>query len=245
MTGATSGIGRATACALAFAGARVLVTARDYGRGAAVLAEIRAGGGEAAFHGTDLRSTAAIDELVGLAADRFGPIDIAFNNAGIFDRMRAFDRYDDNAWDEMIAVNLSSVFRCMRAEIAAMLAAGGGVIVNNASTVGHRGSDRASPAYVAAKHGVIGLTRQAALEYVDRGIRVNAVSPGPTRTAVSAPLEAQGAERVHSVLSALNPTGQFVAAEDVAATVVFLCTDAASMINGHDIPLDGGQLAKL
>lgn len=245
MTGATSGIGRATACALAVAGARVLVTGRDAGRGAAVVAEIRAGGGEASFHAADLRSTAAIDELVGVAADRFGPIDIAFNNAGIFDRMRAFDRYDDNAWDEMIAVNLSSVFRCMRAEIAAMLAAGGGVIVNNASTVGHRGSDRASPAYVAAKHGVIGLTRQAALEYVERGIRVNAVSPGPTRTAVSAPLEAQGAERVRSVLSALNPTGQFVAAEDVAATVVFLCTDAASMINGHDIPLDGGQLAKL
>ncbi len=205
MTGATSGIGRATACALAVAGARVLLTGRDPGRGAAVLAEIRDGGGEAAFHAADLRSTAAVDELVGVAADRFGRIDIAFNNAGIFDRMRAFDSYDDNAWDEMIAVNLSSVFRCMRAEITAMLASGGGVIVNNASTVGHRGSDRASPAYVAAKHGVIGLTRQAALEYVDRGIRVNAGSPGPTRTAVSAPLEAQGAERVRSVLSALNP----------------------------------------
>jgi len=245
VTGATSGIGRATACALAVAGARVLVTGRDPARGAAVLTEIRAGGGDAAFHAADLRSTAAIEELVGVATDRFGPIDIAFNNAGIFDRMHAFDSYDDSSWDEMIAVNLSSVFRCMRAEIAAMLATGGGVIVNNASTVGHRGSDRASPAYVAAKHGVIGLTRQAALEYVDRGIRVNAVSPGPTRTAVSAPLEAQGAEKVRSVLSALNPTGRFVPVEEVAAAVVFLCTDAASMINGHDIPLDGGQLAKL
>ena len=104
----------------------------------------------------------------GVAADRLGPIDIAFNNAGIFGRMCAFDSYDDNAWEEIIAMNLSSVFRCMRAEITAMLASNGEVIVNNASTVGHRGSDRASPAYVAAKHGVIGLTRQAALEYRPR-----------------------------------------------------------------------------
>jgi NAD(P)-dependent dehydrogenase (short-subunit alcohol dehydrogenase family) len=133
----------------------------------------------------------------------------------------------------------------MRAELAAMLAGGGGVIVNNASTVGHRGSERAGPAYVAAKHAVIGLTRQAALAYVDRGIRVNAVSPGPTSTPVSAPLEAEGPEAVRRTLSTLNPTGRFVPADEVARTVVFLASDAATMINGHDIPLDGGQLARL
>lgn len=245
VTGATAGIGAATARALAAAGAQVMVAGRDAGRAAAVAGEIAEAGGRAAFAVGDLRTPGAEDALVTATLATFGRLDIAFNNAGIFDRMRDFHTYTDESWDEMVGVNLSAVFRCMRAEIAAMLDGGGGVIVNNASTVGHRGSDRASPAYVAAKHGVIGLTRQAALEYVNRGIRVNAVSPGPTRTEMSAPLESDGADAVRRTLAALNPTGRFVPAEDVAAAVVFLCSDAASMINGHDIPLDGGQLAKL
>jgi len=245
VTGATAGIGQAAAVALAAAGAHVMVAGRDAARAAAVVDHIAERGGRATAHVGDLRTKGAGDAMVEATIATFGRIDIAFNNAGIFDRIREFHTYTDGAWDEMMGVNLSAVFRCMRAEIAAMLDSGGGVIVNNASTVGHRGSDRASPAYVAAKHGVIGLTRQAALEYVNRGIRVNAVSPGPTRTEISAPLEAEGAVAVQSALGALNPTGRFVPAEEVAAAVVFLCTDAASMINGHDIPLDGGQLAKL
>jgi NAD(P)-dependent dehydrogenase (short-subunit alcohol dehydrogenase family) len=126
-----------------------------------------------------------------------------------------------------------------------MLASGGGVIVNNASTVAHRGSRRAGPAYVAAKHAVLGLTRQAAVEYADRGIRVNAVSPGPTATAMAAPLIAEGPAAVAEALGGLNPTGAFVDPAQVAAAVVYLCSDAASMINGQDLVLDGGQLAKL
>ncbi len=246
VTGATSGIGEATAVALAAAGARVVVGGRDRERGDAVVRRIDAAGGEAHFHPGDLRDARSVDLLVGAALDRFGRLDAAFNNAGIFDRSQSFHTYDDDAWGEMIAVNLSTVFRSMRAELNAMIAGGrGGVIVNNASTVGHRGSERASPAYVAAKHAVIGLTRQAALEYVGHGIRVNAVSPGPTRTPVSAPLEAEGSDAVRRALASLNPTGRFVDADEVARTVVFLCSDAATMINGHDIPLDGGQLAKL
>lgn len=166
-------------------------------------------------------------------------------HAGIFDRSQPFSTYSDDDWGDMIAVNLTAVFRCMRAEIATMVTTGGGVIINNASTVAHRGSERASPGYVAAKHGVIGLTRQAALEHVDHGIRVNAVSPGPTRTPVTAALEAEGPDAVTAALSSLNPTGKFVSPREVAATVVFLCSDGAAMINGHDIALDGGQLAKL
>lgn len=246
VTGATSGIGEATAVALAAAGAQVVVAGRDPERGDAVVRRIEAGGGDAHFHPGDLRDTGSVDRLVGAALHRFGRLDLAFNNAGIFDRGRSFHTYGDDAWDEMIAVNLSAVFRCMRAELRAMVDGGrGGVIVNNASTVAHRGSERASPAYVAAKHAVLGLTRQAALEYVGHGIRVNAVSPGPTRTPVSAALEAEGPDAVRQALSGLNPTGRFVDADDVARTVVFLCSDAATMINGHDIPLDGGQLAKL
>lgn len=206
---------------------------------------IRNAGGEADFQTANLHSTTEIDELVAFTVSRFGDLDIAFNNAGIFDRSQAFATYSDDAWDDMIAVNLTAVFKCMRAEIAAMATSGGGVIVNNASTVAHRGSERASAGYVAAKHGVIGLTRQAALEHVDRGVRVNAVSPGPTRTPVSAPLEAEGPDAVREALASLNPTGQFISAEEVAAVVVFLCSDTSAMINGHDIALDGGQLAKL
>jgi NAD(P)-dependent dehydrogenase (short-subunit alcohol dehydrogenase family) len=245
VTGATAGIGEATALALSAAGARVLVVGRDVARGESVAGEIRERGGDARFFAADMRSASDITAMVDAALASFGGLDIAFNNAGIFDRMHEFHSYGDEAWDEMINVNLTAVFRCMRAEIAAMVAQTGGVIVNNASTVSHRGSERASPAYVAAKHGVLGLTRQAALQYASRGIRVNAVSPGPTLTAVAAPLVAEGPERVRSALESLNPMANFVDPEDIAQTVVFLCSDAAAMINGHDIPLDGGQLAKL
>lgn len=268
ITGATSGIGESTAHALADAGADVVVAGRNAARAGEIVAAIRRRGGSAASVLGDLRDPAFADEAVAAAVGLFGRLDLAFNSAGIFDRMHEFHAYDDAAWDDMIAVNLSAVFRCMRAEIAAMLASGPcppapgrtgegaragtagpvgtvGVIVNNASTVGHRGSDRASPAYVAAKHGVIGLTRQAALEYVNRGIRVNAVSPGPTDTPVARPLVETGPDAVRAALSGLNPTGRLVDPAEIARTVVFLCSDAASMINGHDIPLDGGQLAKL
>jgi NAD(P)-dependent dehydrogenase (short-subunit alcohol dehydrogenase family) len=245
VTGATSGIGEAAAYGLACAGARVLVTGRRTDRGAAVVDKIRTLGGEAKFFQADMRSPADIVCMVDAAEAAWGRLDFAFNNAGIFDHTQEFHTYEDASWDDMMNLNLSSVFRCMRAEIAAMLRSGAGVIVNNASTVGHRGSDRASPAYVAAKHGVIGLTRQAALQYVNRNIRVNAVSPGPTLTEVSLPLMEQGPAAVSAALSPLNPTGKFVSAEQVAQAVVYLCSDAAAMINGHDIPLDGGQLAKL
>ena len=119
------------------------------------------------------------------------------------------------------------------------------MIINNASTVSHRGSLRASPAYVAAKHGVLGLTKQAAIQYVNQGVRVNAVSPGPTETAMSAPLVAQGAEAVALALAQLNPTGKFVSPEAIGQAVVFLALDSAKMINGSEIVLDGGQLALL
>ena len=244
VTGATSGIGAATAIALAAAGASVVLAGRRADRGEAVVETIRSTGGTAMFVPTDVREPADIGAMVDAAVTEYGHVDIAFNNAGIFDRMHDFHTYADDAWDEMLAVNLTAVFRCMKAELAAM-AGRGGVIVNNASTVGHRGSERASPSYVAAKHGVIGLTKQAAIEYATRGIRVNAVSPGPTRTEVSDALVAEGPEAVAAALAKLNPTSQFVDAADVAQAVVYLCSDAAAMINGHSLVLDGGQLAGL
>jgi NAD(P)-dependent dehydrogenase (short-subunit alcohol dehydrogenase family) len=245
VTGATSGIGEATAYALAEAGARVLVVGRRQELGAKVLANIRESGGVALFHSADMRSSDEINAMVERAIAEFGGLDIAFNNAGIFDRMNDFHTYGDEAWDEMLAVNLTGVFRCMRAEIASMITTGGGVIINNASTVSHRGSHRAGPAYVAAKHGVLGLTKQAAIQYVKHGIRVNAVSPGPTNTPVAAPLVAQGPEAVATALAQLNPSGEFVSPSAIAHAVVYLASDAAKMVNGSEIVLDGGQLALL
>lgn len=244
VTGATSGIGAATALALAIDGAVVVVSGRRVDAGRRVVDAITAAGGEARFVAADVTRTGEVTDLVQSVLDDHGRLDIAFNNAGIFDRMHEFHTYDDNAWDDMLTVNLTGVFRCMRAELAVM-ADRGGVIVNNASTVAHRGSLRASPAYVAAKHGVLGLTRQAALEYAGRGVRVNAVAPGPTRTPVADALVAEGVDAVHAALADLNPTGDFVTVEQVAAAVVFLCSDDAAMINGHALAIDGGQLAKL
>ena len=243
VTGGTSGIGEATAHALARSGARVVLTGRRVERGEAVASAICQAGGEAAFHAADVRAPADCDGMVEAALQRWGRLDIAFNNAGIFDPPAPIDEYDDEAWQEMLDANLSSVFRCMRAEVRAMKSAGGGSIVNNASTVAHRGSGFASP--VVAKHGVLGLTRHAAVNFIGDRIRVNAVSPGPTRTEISDPLVAQGPEAVRAVLAPLNPTGEYVTVEQVAEAVVYLCSDAASMINGQDIVLDGGQLASL
>ena len=245
VTGATSGIGAATAEALATAGAAVVVVGRRAEHGESVVAAIRAAGGTARFQKADVRSSDDVTAMVESVLATEGSLDIAVNSAGIFDRDREFHTYDDSSWDEMIAVNLTGVFRCMKAELTAMLASGGGSIVNIASTVSHRGSERASPAYVAAKHAVLGLTRQAALEYVDRGIRVNTVSPGPTSTDISQPLVDEGPDAVRAALSGLNPTGCFIDPAHVAAAVAYLCSDAAGMINGQDVVIDGGQLAKL
>lgn len=250
VTGATSGIGEVTARRLAAGGARVVLTGRRADVGRSVADEITAAGGLATFAPLDVGDPAAVHRVVRGVVDEFGTLDIAFNNAGIFDRMQAFHTYPDQAWDEMISINLNGVFRCMREELAAMvelprLEVGDRVIVNNASTVSFRGSLRASPAYVAAKHAVLGLTRQAGLEYVDRGIRAVAVAPGPTRTPVAQPLVDEGPEAVAAALASLNPRADFVAPEDVAETVVWLCSPAASMINACAVPLDGGQLGTL
>lgn len=251
ITGATAGIGAAAARLFAKNGARVVLAARREDRGAEMVDEIKSAGGEATFVRADMAVDADIKAMVDTALSTYGGLDFAFNNAGMFLGAEApLHEYDDETWEAAMAVNLTGVYRCMKYEISAMLesgakALGGAAIVNNASTVGHRGSDRSGPAYTASKHAVIGLTRQAAISYVRDNIRVNAVSPGPTLTEVTGPLLEQAPEVMQGVIDALCPRGHLSSAEEVAEAAVFLCSNAASGITGHSLPVDGGQLAKL
>jgi len=248
ITGGTSGIGLATARAFSRQGANIVVAGRREEPGIHAADEVNALGGTCHFFQADVTLEADVEALIKFVINQFGRLDFAFNNAGIFLHESGLENHDQSTWDQIIASNLTSVYLCMKHEIATMKdqpKASPCVIINNASIVGHRGSGASGAAYTAAKHGVIGLTRQAAVENTDQMIRVNAVSPGPTLTAATAAGLNGPAEAVHAKISALNPTGELVSVEDIASTVVFLCSPAASMINGQDIPLDGGQLAKL
>jgi NAD(P)-dependent dehydrogenase (short-subunit alcohol dehydrogenase family) len=243
VSGGTSGIGAAVARAFAAVGANVVIIGRRPEAGAAVVEEIHSTGGVCEFVRGDVRESGDIKRAIDIAVGS-GGLRAAVNSAGIFERSMTTRGYSDEAWDEMIATNLTGVFRCLRAEMNAMSGTGG-AIVNIGSSVGHRGSLRASPAYVAAKHGVIGLTRQCALECAGENIRVNSVSPGPTLTDMAAPLVAEGPDAVRAAISQLNPMGRFVDPAVVAAAVLFLCSSSAEGINGADLAIDGGQLAKL
>jgi len=250
ITGATSGIGRATALVCARAGANVVACGRRVEAGEALVDEIKDQGGRSTFIAADVTREKDVAALVQGTLEQYGSLDFAFNNAGIFRAEPNLADYEDGLWQEHLAVGLTGVYRCMKHELRAMLSQSGEhfAIINNASTVGLRGSIASGAGYTAVKHGIVGLTRQAAVEYAHTPIRINAVCPGPTLTEATAPaLERFGADEVarSAFLGSLNPTAQLVDVDDVAQTVVFLCSLAGKMINGHAIPLDGGQLAKL
>lgn len=250
ITGATSGIGRATALACAQAGANVVACGRRVDAGEALIKDIERSGGQATFIAADVTREEDVVAAVQGALECYGSLDFAFNNAGIFTAEPPLAQYDDELWHEHLAVGLTGVYRCMKHELGVMLGQSGDhfAIVNNASTVGFRGSAASGAGYTAVKHGIIGLTRQAAVEYADTPVRINAVCPGPTLTEATAPALARFGADVEArtaFLSGLNPTAELVDVDDIAQTVLFLCSRAGRMVNGHAIPLDGGQLAKL
>jgi NAD(P)-dependent dehydrogenase (short-subunit alcohol dehydrogenase family) len=239
VTGASSGIGLAVARGYAAAGARVVLSdlAEEAGRAAA--ADLERSGARALFVAGDVASPEACERMVRAAVDGFGRLDCACNNAGIAGETAPLADYSVEGWNRVVAVNLTSVFLCMKYEIPAMIRGGGGAIVNMASILAAVAFP-AAPAYVAAKHGVVGLTQSAALDYAGSKVRVNAVGPGFIRTPLLSKLDAA----TMKALEAAHPAGRLGTPEEVAALVVWLSSDEASFVTGSYYPVDGGYLAR-
>lgn len=242
VTGGGSGIGRAAALRFAAEGAKVVVADLNGDSAKAVVEEITAAGGAAVEVVGDLTDQAVIDQVVATAVDTFGGLDALVNNAGIADSMSAAADVTDAEWHRILAVDLTAPFLLTRAALPVMLAKGKGSIVYTISEAGLRGS-AAGTAYTTAKHGLVGLTRSVAIMYRDAGIRANAIAPGGTRTGivVNADPEGHGPQVVGRYQQ--QNVGRIADAEEQAAAIVFLASDAASNINGVVLPVDNGWAA--
>lgn len=243
VTGGGSGIGRAASLAYSREGARVVVVDVNVEGGEETVQRIKESGGEAILVHADVSSNAGTQAMVAETVERFGRLDCAFNNAGISggrDRNLTAD-YTQDDWDRVIGVNLTGVWLSMKAEIPQMLAQGGGAIVNTASIMGLIATP-GSVAYMAAKHGVVGLTKAAALEYAKDNLRVNAVCPGYIDTPLLQPLFANE-DREEQVVSR-HPVGRLGQPEEIAEAVIWLSSDAASFVTGHSMAVDGGYVAQ-
>lgn len=238
LTGAATGIGRATALAFASAGAKVVVADIDEGAGRETVQIIRDGGGEATFVQADVSASSDVANMVGQVLTTYGRLDMAHNNAGIEAAKTAIVESSEEDWDRVIDINLKGVWLCMRQQIAVMLEQGGGSIVNTASTVGILAQPNMA-SYVASKHGVIGLTKAAAVEYVDSNIRVNAVCPAVVATPMF-DRYTKGDAALAAELEGALPMKRLIDPQEVAAAVLWLSSESASYLNGHALVIDGG-----
>jgi NAD(P)-dependent dehydrogenase (short-subunit alcohol dehydrogenase family) len=239
ITGGTSGIGRETAVLFAEAGAKVVVAGRREAEGKETVDLMRKAGGDGFFVKTDVAKAADVQALVEKTVDKFGRLDTAFNNAGIEGNWMPMLDISEDDWDRTIDINLKGVWLCLKYEIQQMLKSGGGTIVNMSSVAGLMGSPGAAP-YCASKHGVIGLTRTAALEQAKQKIRVNAVCPA----VIESPMEQRlfGDPEVHKFAVGMHPIGRIGTAREVAEAVLWMCSEKSSFMTGHYLVLDGGFL---
>src|ERR1035438_9490034 len=241
VTGGTSGIGRDTAVLFAKAGAKVMVAGRRELEGNETIELIRAAGGDGLFVKADVAKASEVEALVQKTVEKFGRLDVAFNNAGVEGVWVPITKQSEEDWDRTIAINLKGVWLCLKYEIRQMLKqGGGGAIVNMASITGLIGSAGAA-AYSASKHGVIGLTKSAALETARAGIRINTVCPGFAETPMGKRLFSS--PQIHKYVLGCHPIGRFGRPSEVAEAVVWMCSDRASFMTGQSLVLDGGFLA--
>ncbi|MEV7926595.1 MULTISPECIES: SDR family NAD(P)-dependent oxidoreductase [unclassified Kitasatospora] len=239
VTGGASGIGLAVARRLAAGGAAVAVADFDLEGARKAAAELEAAGARALAIGTDVTDPESVRAAVQATVDGLGALHLAVNNAGISGAKAPTGAYEPEQWRRVLATNLDGVFYSLRYEIPAILAAGGGAVVNMASILGTNGF-AGSPAYAAAKHGVVGLTKTAALEYAAQGVRINAVGPG----FIDTPLLSAADEEARQALVALHPAGRLGRAEEVAELTAFLLSDRASFIHGSYHLVDGAYAAR-
>ena len=246
VTGAGAGIGRATALKFAEEGARVVVADLNVAGGEETAELIRKQGGEAVLTRADVTDAAAVDALIRTAVDTYGRLDCACNNAGIEGAVVPFTDQSEDDYEAVMRVNAKGTFLCLRAEIRQMLQNGGGAIVNLASIAGLIGFTGLAP-YVASKHAVNGLTKNAALEFGKQGIRVNSVCPGGIDTRMLDSLADQatgGAQSSRDMMAPLHPIGRIGRPEEVAELIVWLCSPRASFVTGANVPVDGGYVAQ-